>query len=425
MKEILYAPDKILINEGDLINDLILLKEGKLETFSNFCSHSSIETKGIFGSEMIVSETKSFESIRVIENSRVIHIEKELVEKFLLSNSHLIIHLIQKYIIKLISLNNKIFGDTLRKSGKNENTIDKNLTKEDLSKKYLKKVRRKNFYHINDEQLITYRIARSLFNHGKIKEALNEFKKIQYTNFGVYFQAEIETWKYLCMILIYPEKKYYLEKTLKEKYPFIKELFSFMIFESIITNMPLSKPLITYLKSGYLIPANTVLFYEGEEGDWAFMILTGNVRVSQFTPSGERLLAILSNEEVVGEISCFKEVQRTATVFTSTPLQGIIIEKNNLDELVNSNPAFGLKIVKNLIKRLDFERFWHSPLSFEEKLNFMINKYGKNILNKSQLKIEEIRELFRISNKKNNELINYLFKSNIATLRADGTLKFM
>ncbi|KLO24703.1 MULTISPECIES: cyclic nucleotide-binding domain-containing protein [unclassified Marinitoga] len=422
MKEILYAPDIILINEGEIVNELILLKEGKLETFSTFCNYSSIENNGIFGAEIIVPGTKSFESIRVIENSRIVLIEKELSEKFLLSNSNLIIHLIKKYILKIIALNNKIYGAF--KSNK-ENIVDKNLTKSELSKKYLKITRRKIFHHINDEQFQIYIKARKLFNSGKIKESLNEFKKVQYRRFDIYFQAEIEIWKYLCMILISPDKKYYLEKTLKEKYPFIRELFSFMVFESVVTNSPLTKPLITYLKSGYLIPSNTVLFYEGEEGDWAFMILTGNVRISKFNNNSEKLLAILSNEEVVGEIACFKDIQRTATVFTSTPLQLIIIEKNNLDELVLSNPGFGLKLLKNLIKRLDFERYFLSPLSFEEKLNFMIKKYGKNTLNKSQLKIEEIKELFRISDKKDNELIEYLFKSNIATLRADGTLKFL
>ncbi|KLO22124.1 hypothetical protein X275_07335 [Marinitoga sp. 1197] len=422
MKEILYAPEIILVNEGEIVNELILLKEGKLETFSTFCNYSSIENNGIFGAEIIIPGTKSFETIRIIENSRVVLIEKELSEKFLLSNSNLIIHLIKKYILKIIALNNKIYGAF--KSNK-ENIVDKNLTKSELSKKYLKITRRKIFHHINDEQFQIYIKARKLFNSGKIKESLNEFKRVQYRRFDIYFQAEIEIWKYLCMILISPDKKYYLEKTLKEKYPFIRELFSFMVFESIITNSPLTKPLITYLKSGYLIPSNTVLFYEGEEGDWAFMILTGNVRISKFNYNNEKLLAILSNEEVVGEIACFKDIQRTATVFTSTPLQLIIIEKNNLDELVLSNPGFGLKILKNLIKRLDFERYFLSPLSFEEKLNFMIKKYGKNTLNKSQLKIEEIRELFRISDKKDNELIEYLFKSNIATLRADGTLKFL
>lgn len=427
MKEFLYAPGKILINEGDKIEELLILKEGKVETFSNFCRYSSLENNGIFGGEILIPETKSFETIRVVENSRIITIEKKLVEKFLLSNSNLIIHLIKKYILKLIALNKKTYSnsDNNKNSEKKGNLKDQILDKNELSQKYLKINRRKKFFHINDDQIQIYFKGRKLFNKGKIKDALNEFKKIQYFNFDIYFQAEIEIWKYLSMILISPDKKYYLEKTLKEKYPFIKELFSFMIFESIITNKPLAKPLITYLKNGYLIPANTVLFYEGEEGNWAFMILKGNVRVSLFDESGEKLLAILSNEEIVGEIAALKEVQRTATVFTSTPLQIIIIEKNNLESLINNDPAFGLKIVKNIIKRLDFERIWHSPLSFEEKLSFMIKKYGKNILNDSKLKISEIKYLFRFPNKKDHELIDYLYKNNIATMRADGTLKFM
>ncbi|GAB6188671.1 hypothetical protein JCM30566_04100 [Marinitoga arctica] len=427
MKEFLYAPGKILINEGDKVKELLILKEGNVETFSSFCQYSSLEKNGIFGSEILIPETTSFETIKVIENSRIISIEKELVEKFLLSNSNLIVHLIKKYILKLISLNNKIYFNSNNKeiSEKKENLKDQLLNKAELSKKYMKINRRKLFYHITDDQIQLYFKGRHLFNKGKIKEALNIFKKIHYFNFDIYFQAEIEIWKYLSMILISPDKKYYLEKTLKEKYPFINELFSFMIFESIITNKPLPKPIVTYLKSGYLIPSNTVLFYEGEEGDWAFLILKGNVRVSLFDNSGEKLLAILSNEEIVGEIASLKEVQRTATVFTSTLLQIIIIEKDNLENLINNDPAFGLKIVKKLIKRLNFEKFWHSPLSFEEKLKFMIKKYGKNILNDSKLKINEIKYLFRLPNKKDNELIDYLYKNNIATMRADGTLKFM
>ncbi|KAF2957040.1 cyclic nucleotide-binding domain-containing protein [Marinitoga sp. 38H-ov] len=422
MQEILYTPEKILINEGEINEYLILLKEGKLETFSNFCDYKAIENNGIFGSEIILPGIKSFESVRVVENSRVVLMEKELIEKFLLSNYSLIVYLIKKYISKIISLNNKMFNSM---KNENENIADKNLSKEEISKKYLNIYRRKKFNHIEDEEIKKYFKARNLFNKGNIKEALEELKKIHYSEFDIYFQAEIEIWKYLCTILLFPDKKYYLEKTLKEKYHFIRELFSFEIFERIITNSHLEKPLVTYLKSGYLIPANTVLFYEGEFGEWAFMILSGNVRVSKINAEEEKLLAILSNEEVVGEIACFKNVLRTATVFTSTPLQIIIIEKDNLDELVKGNPNFGLKIVKNLIKRLDFERYWNSPLSFEEKLNYMIKKYGKNILNSSKLKSEEIYDLFRLNNINKNELVKYLFKSNIATLRPDGTLKFL
>ncbi|AEX84875.1 cyclic nucleotide-binding protein [Marinitoga piezophila KA3] len=428
MKERLYAPETILVNEGNEVENLIILKEGMLETTSSFCAHHSYETKGIFGAELLIPGIKSFESIRVIENSRVLLLEKELVEKFLLSNSSLVIYLIKKYIEKIISLNKKIFGD-IKKENENkknsEHLIDKNLDVVDISKKYLKRHRRREYTSIKDHNIQLYENGRKLFNAGKIKEALNEFKKIQFNKFDMYFQAEVEIWKDLCMILISPDKKYYLEKTLREKYPFIKELFSFMVFESVITNKPLIKPLVTYLKSGYLLPSHTVLFHEGEEGDWAFMILSGNVRVSKFSPHGEKLLAILSNEEIVGEIACFKDVERTATVFTSTPLQMIKIEKNNLDSLVTNDPGFGLKIVKKLIMRLEFERYWASPMNFDEKLTYMIKKYGKNTLNKSHLKIEEILSLFRITDKKPNEVIDYLFKSNIARLRTDGTLKFI
>jgi hypothetical protein len=56
------------------------------------------------------------------------------------------------------------------------------------------------------------------------------------------------------------------------------------------------------------------LFHQGDEGDAAYLILSGEADVIADTPSGEVPVATIGQNAVVGEIAILCEVPRTASV---------------------------------------------------------------------------------------------------------------
>lgn len=95
-----------------------------------------------------------------------------------------------------------------------------------------------------------------------------------------------------------------------------------------------------------------VLFYQGEDGDAAYVILKGQADVIVNTPQGEVKVAELSQNSVVGEIAILCDVARTATVRAVTPVEALRISKENFCKLMMDFPEMMLEVVRVLASRL-------------------------------------------------------------------------
>lgn len=98
--------------------------------------------------------------------------------------------------------------------------------------------------------------------------------------------------------------------------------------------------------------AAETLFHQGDEGDAAFVILSGKADVLVDSPSGEIKLAELGENAIVGEIAILCDVARTATVRASTPLEVLRITKENFFRLLMDFPEMTLEVVRVLAARL-------------------------------------------------------------------------
>ena len=94
------------------------------------------------------------------------------------------------------------------------------------------------------------------------------------------------------------------------------------------------------------------LFHQGDEGDAAYLILSGEADVVADTASGEVPVATIGQNAIVGEIAILCDVPRTATVRAASRLDTLKIEKEHFLRLVREFPDMGIEIMRELGNRL-------------------------------------------------------------------------
>jgi CRP-like cAMP-binding protein len=95
-----------------------------------------------------------------------------------------------------------------------------------------------------------------------------------------------------------------------------------------------------------------VLFRQGDEGDAAYVVLSGKAEVIVDSSAGEIKVAEVEPNEIVGEIAILCDVSRTATVKAATPLEVLKIRKDHFLRLLTEFPEMTIEIVKVLADRL-------------------------------------------------------------------------
>ena len=95
-----------------------------------------------------------------------------------------------------------------------------------------------------------------------------------------------------------------------------------------------------------------VLFRQGEEGDAAYVLLSGSAEILVGSDDGEIRVAELGPNSILGEIAILCETSRTATVRASAPLEALQIRKDHFLRLLKEFPEMTVEIVRVLASRL-------------------------------------------------------------------------
>lgn len=98
--------------------------------------------------------------------------------------------------------------------------------------------------------------------------------------------------------------------------------------------------------------AGQVLFRQGDEGDAAYVVLSGKADIIVDSPSGQIKVAEVEPNEIVGEIAILCDVSRTATVQASMPLEALRIRKDHFLRLLREFPEMTIEIIRVLADRL-------------------------------------------------------------------------
>ncbi len=97
-------------------------------------------------------------------------------------------------------------------------------------------------------------------------------------------------------------------------------------------------------------PAQTVLCRQGEIEHTFYVIVNGRVSVVQRVDEGEeRLLGLLGNHAIFGEMSLIDDSPRMATVMTLVPTTVLEVTEKVFDRLVLNSPAVAYAVVQRIL----------------------------------------------------------------------------
>jgi CRP-like cAMP-binding protein len=99
--------------------------------------------------------------------------------------------------------------------------------------------------------------------------------------------------------------------------------------------------------------AGTVLFEEGQPGDYMYVITTGEVEIRRMVGETERVLAVLPPGEFFGEMAILNSRPRSATAVVRVDSSMLVIEGKTFEAMLRARPEVALRIIKSLALRLE------------------------------------------------------------------------
>jgi len=101
-------------------------------------------------------------------------------------------------------------------------------------------------------------------------------------------------------------------------------------------------------------PARSVVFKEGDPGDFISFVVSGKLEVKKQTEfkGNQLIIALLSSGALVGELSIFDQHKRSATVEAVEDTTMLILRNTSLEALLQQHPYTGTKLLKGLIRIL-------------------------------------------------------------------------
>lgn len=99
--------------------------------------------------------------------------------------------------------------------------------------------------------------------------------------------------------------------------------------------------------------AGTVLFSEGQPGDYMYVVQSGEVEIRRTVGEAERVIAILSAGEFFGEMAILNGRPRSATAVARTDARLVVIEGKTFEAMLRARPEIALRIIKTLASRLE------------------------------------------------------------------------
>lgn len=100
-------------------------------------------------------------------------------------------------------------------------------------------------------------------------------------------------------------------------------------------------------------PAGSVLFEEGQPGDYMYVVQSGEVEIRRQVGETERVLAVLAPGEFFGEMAILNGRPRSATAVVRTAGRLLVIEGKTFEAMLRARPEIAMRIIKSLATRLE------------------------------------------------------------------------
>jgi CRP-like cAMP-binding protein len=134
-----------------------------------------------------------------------------------------------------------------------------------------------------------------------------------------------------------------------------------------------------FSRFGKKIPANTVLFQEGDVGDNMYIIQTGRVKISKRIRGVEKTLATLEKGEFLGEMAILNDKPRSATAETLDECEMLVIDRKTFDALIRGNVEIAVRFIKRLADRLREANDQMESLMIKDNTSRLVSILAKQV----------------------------------------------
>ncbi len=110
--------------------------------------------------------------------------------------------------------------------------------------------------------------------------------------------------------------------------------------------------LLALASSRVLFAPGQDLCVEGDEGNEAFILISGEADVKVTTPSGVATVARLKRHDIVGEMAILRDMPRTATVTAASDVTTLRLGKQDFLNVMREFPEVAVAVMRSLADRL-------------------------------------------------------------------------
>lgn len=122
----------------------------------------------------------------------------------------------------------------------------------------------------------------------------------------------------------------------------------------LFTSVPTAKlKLLAFTSDRVVFAPEQALMRQGETGDAAYLILSGEADVIVDTANGPLKVATVGKNDFVGEMAILRDMPRSATVTAACKVMALKITKEIFLQLIADSPGIALEILRILTQRLE------------------------------------------------------------------------
>ncbi|HYA85976.1 MAG TPA: Crp/Fnr family transcriptional regulator [Nitrospirota bacterium] len=134
-----------------------------------------------------------------------------------------------------------------------------------------------------------------------------------------------------------------------------------------------------FSRFGKKIPANTVLFHEGDAGENMYIIQSGRVKISKRIRGVEKTLATLAKGEFLGEMAILNDKPRSATAETLEDCDMLVIDRKTFETLIRGNAEIAVRFIKRLADRLRETNDQMEALMIKDNTSRLVSILAKHV----------------------------------------------
>src|SRR5512134_2526670 len=98
--------------------------------------------------------------------------------------------------------------------------------------------------------------------------------------------------------------------------------------------------------------AGTVLFHEGDEGDYMYIVQSGRVAIKKRVKDGEAVLATMEKGDFFGEMAILERLPRSASAEVTEEGDLIVISSEEFGDMIKANPEIAVRLLRKYSIRL-------------------------------------------------------------------------